>query len=114
MLYVQRESSFISTEYFCPKFLKMVDLLYCSNLRLLIVLCLFDEDAYLSLDISISLSTVSEVFCGQFLEAFVILLVILLPIKSPVAYIYRLSFHLYFYRCYWQKTKVTFILSLEL
>ena len=33
---------------------------------------------------SVSLSTVSELFCGEILETFVIVLATLLPIKSPV------------------------------
>ena len=32
----------------------------------------------------VSLSIVSELFCGKLLESFVILSVILLPVKSPV------------------------------
>ena len=35
--------------------------------------------------ITVSLSTVSELFCGEPREIFVILVAILLPIKSPVA-----------------------------
>ena len=40
---------------------------------------------YLSLGISISLSTFSEVICDKFLDTFVILFTVSLPIKSPVA-----------------------------
>ena len=42
---------------------------------------------YPSLGISLSCSfvTVSELFYGEFFETFAILLIILLPIKSPVA-----------------------------
>ena len=49
--------------------------------------CLFYEDIYLSLGISLSclFVTVSELFYCEFFEYFVILLEILLPIKSPVA-----------------------------
>ena len=49
--------------------------------------CLFSGDIYLSLGISLSFSfvTVSKLFCCKFFETFVILSVILLPIKSPVA-----------------------------
>ena len=56
------------------------------NLRS-IVLCLFSEDISLSLGIFLSYSivTVSELFLGEILEAFLILLAILLPLKSPVA-----------------------------
>ena len=35
--------------------------------------------------LSCSFVSLSELFCGEFFEAFVILLAILLPIKSPVA-----------------------------
>ena len=55
-------------------------------------LCLFSGEVYLSLGISLSFLifsiafiTVSELFCSQVLEAFVILLAILLPVISPVA-----------------------------
>ena len=59
---------------------------YYINLRS-IVLCLFSEDISLSLGICLSCSivTVSELFLGEILEAFLILLAILLPLKSPVA-----------------------------
>ena len=40
---------------------------------------------HLSLGVFVSLSTASEVFCGEFLVTFVILISILLTIKSPVA-----------------------------
>ena len=40
---------------------------------------------YLSFGFSVSLLTVSELFCGDSFETFVILLAVLLPIKSPVA-----------------------------
>ena len=71
----------------------MVDLVYCLtsllffdipllylyiNLNLSIIRCLSSGDIYLSFGISVSLSTVSELFCGDFF-------VILLPIKSPFA-----------------------------
>ena len=59
-------------------------LYYYTNLRSPIIFCLFSGDIHRSLRISVSLSIVSEVFYGKFLEAFVILLSILLPIKSPV------------------------------
>ena len=55
------------------------------------IFCLFSGEVYLSLDISISnpiffasLSTLSERFCGEALEAFVMILTILLPIKSQL------------------------------
>ena len=56
------------------------------NLRS-IVFCLFSEDISLSLGIFLSYSivTVSELFLGEILEAFLILLAILLPLKPPVA-----------------------------
>ena len=59
---------------------------YYINLRS-IVFCLFSEDISLSLGIFLSYSivTVSELFLGEILEAFLILLAILLPLKSPVA-----------------------------
>ena len=42
---------------------------------------------YMSLDISLSCSlTVSELFCSELLETFLILSAISLPIKSPVAF----------------------------
>ena len=54
------------------------------------MLC-FSEDVFLSFAISlsnpafsVSFSTVSELFCGEFLETFVILCALLLPIKLPV------------------------------
>ena len=100
----------------------MVDLVYCLtsllffgipilyyyiNLRSLRIFCLFSGDIYLSFGITLSnlifsasLSTVSELFCGEVFETFVILSAILLAIKLPVASvffdIYHLSFYLYF------------------
>ena len=64
---------------------------YCTvilNIRLSIFFGLCFGDIYFSLGISLSFSflSVSEVFCHKFFETFVILLAILLPIKSPVAY----------------------------
>ena len=61
-------------------------LYYCTiifNLRLSIILCLSSGDVYFSLGISLSCSfaTVSELFCCEFCEIFVILL----SIKSLVA-----------------------------
>ena len=49
--------------------------------------CLSSGDIYLSLGIYLSclLVAVSELFCCQFFETFVILLAILFPVKSPVA-----------------------------
>ena len=68
-------------------FLNIPLLYYYINLRSSIIFCLSSEDIYLSLDISLSCSfvLVSELFCSELLETFVILLAILLPIKSPVA-----------------------------
>ena len=62
-------------------------LCYYINLRSSIFFCLSSGDVYLSLGISLSCSfvIVSELFCSELLETFVILLTILLPIKSPVA-----------------------------
>ena len=82
----------------------MVDLVYCLkdllffdipllyyyiNLRPSIIFCLSFEDIYLSLGISLSISvlTTSKLFCDKVFEAFVILSAILLPTKSPVAYV---------------------------
>ena len=72
----------------------MDDLVYCQtfsffiwllfdyvNLKSLIIFCIFFVDIYVSFDISVSLSTVSEEFCGNV----VVILLILLTIKSPVA-----------------------------
>ena len=88
----------------------MVDLVYCLtnlllfdapslyyhiNLRSSIIFCLSSRDIYLSLDTSSSCSLVivSEVFCGELLQTFIILLAILLPIISPVAStIFRITF----------------------
>ena len=57
------------------------------NLRSSIFFCLSSGDVYLSIGISLSCSfvIVSELFCSELLETFVILSTILLPIKSPVA-----------------------------
>ena len=80
----------------------MVDLVYCQtnllffdipllyyyiNLRSSIIFCFSSGDTYLSLSISLSYSfvTVSELFCCNTFEIFVILSAILLPIKSPIA-----------------------------
>ena len=49
----------------------------------MIIFCLFSGNIYLSLGVSVSLSTVSELFCSEVFKTFVILLAILLPIKSP-------------------------------
>ena len=48
---------------------------------------LFSRDIYFSLGISLLFSFVNvfELFCCEFLETFVILSAILLPVKSPVA-----------------------------
>ena len=51
--------------------------------------CLSSGDTYLSLGISLSCSFVTAYcnwFCCEFFETVVILLAILLPIKSPVAF----------------------------
>ena len=59
---------------------------YYINLSSSIISCIPSGDIYFSLDISLSCSffSVSELFCGEPFETFVILLAILLPIKSPV------------------------------
>ena len=61
-------------------------LYYYINLRLLINPCRTSGDRDLSLSISLSCSfvTVSELTCCELFCAFVILLAILLPIKSSV------------------------------
>ena len=60
----------------------MILLYYYINLNSSIICCLSSGDVYISFGISISLSTVSEVFCG---DLFAILVATLLPIKSSVA-----------------------------
>ena len=61
---------------------------YYINIRSSIIFCLFSGDKCFCLDIiwPCSFVTVSEFFYGEFFETFVILLAILLPIKSPVAF----------------------------
>ena len=61
-------------------------LYYYINLISSVILCLSSGDIYLSLGISLSYSfvIVSELFCGELLETFVVLVAILLPIISPV------------------------------
>ena len=63
-------------------------LYYYTNLRSLIICCLFSEDIYLSF--AISVSSLASLFCEcssleEFLKIFVILSAISLPIKSPAA-----------------------------
>ena len=62
-------------------------ILYYVNLNSWIICCLFSGDIYFSFGISISSKLL---FCEcnflEYFEAHVILFVILLPIKSPVAY----------------------------
>ena len=70
-------------------FLDIPLLCYYINLRSSIIFCLSSGDIYLSLGISslLSLSTlISELFCGEVFENFVILTVILLLIKLLVIY----------------------------
>ena len=65
-----------------------ISLFYCHiYFRSPKIFCLSFGDIYLPLGISLSCSfvTVSELFCGTPPEAFLVLLAILLPIKSPVA-----------------------------
>ena len=54
---------------------------YYINPNLSIIFCLFSGDIYLSFGISVSLSTVSEIFRG---DLFAILLAILLPINGQL------------------------------
>ena len=72
-------------------------LYYYTNLNLSIICCLFSGEIYLFFVFSgeiylffgISISSVASLFCGSletFLEIFVVLSAILLPIKSPVAF----------------------------
>ena len=74
----------------CLKNLLLFDipLLYCYiNLRSSITFYLSSGDTCLSLDISLlsSFVFVSEYFCSEVFETFVILSAILFPIKSPIA-----------------------------
>ena len=63
-----------------------MSLLYYFNLSSPIVCCLSSGEIYRSLGISLSCSfvTISELFGCEFFETFVILFVVLLPIKLPV------------------------------
>ena len=88
------ESSFVSTQFFIFN----LDCWLGDNIsyyhiifRSSVVFFLFLVDIYLPLDIylsnpifSASVSIVYELFCGGVLETYVIMSVILLPIKSPV------------------------------
>ena len=85
---VPRESSFISIHFFVLNFL----IFWYSNLRSLIIFCLFAWDIYLSLGISLLLSifsvsfiTISILFYGEIIKTFVIILAVLLLTRSPVA-----------------------------
>ena len=71
---------------YCLTSLLFVDipLLYYINLKLSMICCLFSESVYLFFSISILLSTVADLFCGEVSENFVILSAILPSIKSPV------------------------------
>ena len=64
-----------------------IPLLYCyTNFNSSMICCLFSGDMYLSFGISISV--LALLFCSSledFLEIIIILSVILLPIKSPIA-----------------------------
>ena len=101
MLYVPSELSFISKRFFVlnlggslgvlsNKFIIFgIPLLYCYfSLRSSIIFYLSSGDTYFPLGISLScfFVTVSELFCIEFLEIFVILSATLLPFKSPVAF----------------------------
>ena len=75
---------------YCPTNLLFFDIpLLCHYiyLRSSIIFYLSPGDIYLFLDISLSslFVAVSELFCTEVFEIFVILLAILLPLKSPVA-----------------------------
>ena len=59
-------------------------LYYYTNLNSSIICCRFSGDIYLSFGFTISLIALSKLFCEYF-ETVVILSVVLLPIKSPVA-----------------------------
>ena len=68
-------------------------LYYYINLRLSIIFCFCSRDIciYLGISLSCSFVIVSELFCGELLQTFVILLAILLPIKSTVASEFRIT-----------------------
>ena len=97
---------------------------YYINLRSLIIVCIPCWDIYLSLGISLSCSVIiiSGLFCGEILQAFVILLAILLPIKSPVnSAVFWITFFevvlsafvadcLTWSRSFWQYLPLTFLL----
>ena len=85
----------------CPKYL-MIDLVYCLkhllyfdislmyyyiNIRSSMIFCLSSRDIYLSFGMFLSCSflTICKLFCSKVLAFFVILSVILLPIKWPAA-----------------------------
>ena len=78
---------------YCPTdllFFNILFLYYYINLRSLINFCLFPEDIYLSLVISLSCSIFSvsfvtspKLFYGEALETFVILSAVLSQVKSP-------------------------------
>ena len=90
---------FYFNQIFCPKFrwliwcivFDVLSLYYYINLSLSVIHYLFSGDIYLSFSIflsssifSVSISTVSEPFCGERLETFVVSETILLLFKSPV------------------------------
>ena len=82
---------FLSSNFFVlpstpAPYYSIILLLYLS--RIIIIFWFFSGDINLSLDISLSSSfvIVSELFCCEGFENFVILSLILLPIKSPVAF----------------------------
>ena len=99
MFYVPRESSFISIHFFVLNLDGWFSILFnrflifwYSNLRSLIIFCLFAWGIYLSLGVSLWLSifsvtfiTISILFYGEILKTFVIILAVLLPTRSPVA-----------------------------
>ena len=93
MLYVPHESSFMSSQFFVLNLTSLTSLIffdipllyYYINLRSSTIFCTLSGDIYLSLGISALFSTVSEVFCSDLFEVFVILLALLLLINTPVA-----------------------------
>ena len=115
----------------------MVDLVYCLtslllfdislsyyyiNLRSSKIFCLFPEDIYISLGISVSLSTAFEVFCGEFLEAYLTWNVIISQLPSCLCCFLNCFFiktglsasivdGLEWSRSFWQHVLLTFSLN---
>ena len=121
ILYVPRESSVISTYVYVlnldgwfgvlsHKFITFdITLLYCYIiLRSSITFCLSAGHTSLSLGISLSclFVTIFGFFCSESFEAFVILLVILLPTKSPVA---SAAFWISLFEAAWRASDADFL-----